>query len=333
MITYDVNLCIGKDHQDSGLVIKCHDTGVNLRAFLQVCRPGKWQEVFEPYTIPMGSTAVLKITKPDKKYCIKDGTVGTNGVVLFEMPTQAFTAAGTGKAEVSLFSCDGARITSATFEIEIPEECICECELESENYIDVMGEQIAKAIDAADRAEKAILKGPIIQDGNWWLFDPIKGEYVDTGICAQPSGDIDPEAIANSVADYFAENPVEVGATEEEAAQIAQNKQDIEKLNTVKLDADKLTEALNYALAQAKASGQFDGKDGYTPQKGIDYFDGDPGEPGKDYNLTEADKQEIAGMVEAPPGYTPVKGTDYWTEADKQEIKSYVDNAILGGAW
>ncbi len=32
-------------------------------------------------------------------------------------------------------------------------------------------------------------------------------------------------------------------------------------------------------------------------------------------------------------GYTPVKGTDYWTEADKAEIKSYVDEAILGGAW
>lgn len=32
-------------------------------------------------------------------------------------------------------------------------------------------------------------------------------------------------------------------------------------------------------------------------------------------------------------GYTPVRGTDYWTEADKAEIKSYVDTAILGGAW
>ena len=32
-------------------------------------------------------------------------------------------------------------------------------------------------------------------------------------------------------------------------------------------------------------------------------------------------------------GYSPVKGKDYWTEADKAEIKSYVDNAILGGAW
>lgn len=32
-------------------------------------------------------------------------------------------------------------------------------------------------------------------------------------------------------------------------------------------------------------------------------------------------------------GKTPVRGTDYWTDADKAEIKSYVDNAILGGAW
>ncbi len=32
-------------------------------------------------------------------------------------------------------------------------------------------------------------------------------------------------------------------------------------------------------------------------------------------------------------GYTPVRGTDYWTEEDKAEIKSYVDEAILGGSW
>ena len=32
-------------------------------------------------------------------------------------------------------------------------------------------------------------------------------------------------------------------------------------------------------------------------------------------------------------GKTPARGTDYWTEADKAEIKAYVDEAILGGAW
>lgn len=29
----------------------------------------------------------------------------------------------------------------------------------------------------------------------------------------------------------------------------------------------------------------------------------------------------------------PVRGTDYWTAADIAEIKGYVDNAILNGAW
>ena len=32
-------------------------------------------------------------------------------------------------------------------------------------------------------------------------------------------------------------------------------------------------------------------------------------------------------------GYTPIRGVDYWTDEDKAEIKSYVDEAILGGAW
>lgn len=41
------------------------------------------------------------------------------------------------------------------------------------------------------------------------------------------------------------------------------------------------------------------GKDGYTPVKGVDYFDG-------------------------APGYTPVKGTDYWTSADRSAMVSDV---------
>lgn len=63
-----------------------------------------------------------------------------------------------------------------------------------------------------------------------------------------------------------------------------------------------------------------DGKDGYTPVKGIDYFDGNDGQPGKD-------------GADGKDGYSPVRGVDYWTDADKEEIKSYVDEAILGGEW
>lgn len=51
------------------------------------------------------------------------------------------------------------------------------------------------------------------------------------------------------------------------------------------------------------------GKDGYTPIKNVDYFDGKDGANGKD-------------------GYTPVKGTDYFTEADKQEMVQLVLNSL-----
>ena len=57
-------------------------------------------------------------------------------------------------------------------------------------------------------------------------------------------------------------------------------------------------------LAFALPRGQ-DGKDG---------ADGKDGKDGKD-------------------GHTPERGVDYWTDADKAEIKAYVDDAILGGAW
>jgi hypothetical protein len=51
------------------------------------------------------------------------------------------------------------------------------------------------------------------------------------------------------------------------------------------------------------------GKDGYTPVKGVDYFDGSPGKDGAD-------------------GKTPVKGVDYYTEADKSEMVNLVLSAL-----
>ena len=64
--------------------------------------------------------------------------------------------------------------------------------------------------------------------------------------------------------------------------------------------------AVQEALEELKATGQL--------PKGDKGDKGDTGAPGKD-------------------GHDPVRGVDYWTEADKNEIKGYVDAAILGGAW
>jgi hypothetical protein len=69
------------------------------------------------------------------------------------------------------------------------------------------------------------------------------------------------------------------------------------------IPAEKLPEAINAALAQAKESGEFDGKPGKpgtTPHIGangnwyIGETDTGVKAQGKDYVLTESDKQEIA---------------------------------------
>lgn len=123
-----------------------------------------------------------------------------------------------------------------------------------------------------------------------------------------------------------------------------------EKAISQKLDADELPAAVENALAQAKESGAFDGAKGEkgdpgekgdkgdTGAQGIQGEKGDKGDTGaQGAKGDKGDPGETgatgAAGAKGADGYTPVKGTDYWTEADIAEIKSYVDEAILGGAW
>ena len=100
----------------------------------------------------------------------------------------------------------------------------------------------------------------------------------------EASGDVDPDAVKDAVAEYLDANPVEATPIDATLTQSGQ-------------------------AADAKAVGDAIANIELTPGP-----QGEKGDPGAD-------------------GYTPVRGTDYWTEEDIAEIQSYVDNAILNGAW
>lgn len=154
MITYDVKVCIGGDNSQKRVVVKCHDTGVNLRVYLVTSRHSKWREINEPYYVPAGATAVLKIAKPDKTFVLSEGKIESDDII-FKLPPQAFTVSGVNEAEVSLFGADGRRITTDTFYIDISEECVCDCGMESGTYVDIMAEQIGAAIEAEKNAKQS----------------------------------------------------------------------------------------------------------------------------------------------------------------------------------
>ena len=126
-----------------------------------------------------------------------------------------------------------------------------------------------------------------------------------------------PERIKQYVEEYLEANPVSVDTTLTKEGKAADAKATGDAIKRIdeslegKVNESNLPEVIDTALAEAKASGAFDGEDG---QDGKDGQNGQDGKDGQD-------------------GYTPARGTDYWTPDDIAEIKSYVDEAILGGAW
>lgn len=127
-------------------------------------------------------------------------------------------------------------------------------------------------------------------------------EEVDAIVEELRKNGVSEEDIANEVKKYLDENPIEVDVPEnlsdlnDDAEHRTVTDKEKEAWNS-KLDADKLQDAVNTALAQAKESGDFDGKDG---------------EDGKD----------------GQDGYTPKKGEDYFTDEDKNELVDAVINAL-----
>ena len=102
-------------------------------------------------------------------------------------------------------------------------------------------------------------------------------------------------------------------------------------VETVEGIAETMPGEIRDALAEAKASGEFDGPQGPQGEKG-DKGDtgaqgpkGDTGATGAqgpkgDKGDTGPAGQDGQDGADGQDGYTPVRGTDYWTAADKAEI-------------
>ena len=83
---------------------------------------------------------------------------------------------------------------------------------------------------------------------------------------------------------------------------------------TEKLTLEGLAQKVDDAVAdmiRRADSGEFDG---YTPVKGVDYFDGEKGEKGDPFTYADFTPEQLETLKGAD-GYTPVKGVDYFDGA------------------
>lgn len=195
-------------------------------------------------------------------------------------------------------------------------------------------------------AKRSILSGSGVP------ADPAPDVYAQIMELIQGLGEPDPETIAAAVADYIRNNPISETDPTVPAWAKAQEKPTYTAAEVGAISQDDLQSATDAALAQAKASGEFDGRQGPegpqgpkgdtgevgpagpkgdTGDTGPQGPQGETGPAGPQGLQGETGPQGTAGPAGADgaqgpagangaDGYTPVKGTDYFTEADKQEI-------------
>ena len=133
----------------------------------------------------------------------------------------------------------------------------------------------------------------------------------------------DPDAIKNAVEDYLEQNPIEA-PVQSVNGQMGEVKLTAEDVGAI--SKDDLQEATNKALAQAKASGEFDGadgQDGTSPVVSVSAIEG-----GHRITITDANGTKTVDVLNGADGKTPVKGTDYYTDADKSEMVNSVLAAL-----
>lgn len=156
----------------------------------------------------------------------------------------------------------------------------------------------------------AILRAlPSVRSAAGAPADPTPDVYDQLMELIKGLGGADPEAIKTAVAEYLTEHPIEeTDPTVPEWAK-AEKKPTYTAAEVGAVARTDLQAATDAALAQAKASGEFDGPKGADGANGKDGAQGEKGADGK----------------------TPVRGTDYWTAADKQEIVNSVIAAFPDG--
>lgn len=139
--------------------------------------------------------------------------------------------------------------------------------------------------------------------------DPTPDVYDQIMELIKGLGGVDPDDIAKAVADYLAAHPIKETDPTVPAWAKAETKPTYSAAEVGAIAQPDLQAATDAALAQAKASGAFDGPKGADGANGKDGAQGEKGADGK----------------------TPVRGTDYWTAADKQEIVNSVIAALPDG--
>lgn len=105
------------------------------------------------YTLENGTTARIRVLKPDNTAVYNEATVSGNTVTA-ELTSQTLAAAGVAIAEIGLYKNEQI-LTTFIFYLRIEKSAISDTEIESRDEFTILETAIREANDAVDIAEEA----------------------------------------------------------------------------------------------------------------------------------------------------------------------------------
>lgn len=315
-----------------------------------------------PYQITSDCYAVFTAKNAQGNAILHPCTI-ENNVIVYELKNQTTAVPGMLKCEVELYGADDKLITAPKFSIFVEDKVYSDGDTEADDgEVSALAGLIKDAASAIVNANTAAVNANDVAEELREARD--NGEFVGAPGPQGPQGPkgddynltpTDKQEIAELAAEMV-EVPEGGSGTGVVVSDSEPDDTSVLWIDTDDNEADNLQAAIDDALAQAKASGEFKGEKGdpgapgqpgekgdpgeqgpagADGQPGKDGADGQPGADGNDYVLTEADKQEIA-VLTAPLVNVPSGGggSDYTLVANlttEEEVAELLFNTDVNG--
>ena len=250
-----------------------------------------------PYTIEPDCYAVFTAKKPDRTVLYNRCVIESNEVV-YAFTEQTTAVTGRMPAEIRMYGADEKLITSARFYLEVLDTVYHAEDILSRDEMDAVDALILETTAVKSEVERKLASGEFVgPEGKQGPAGP-QGEKGDKGATGSqgPKGETGPQGPAG---------PQGIQGPKGDTGAVGPQGP---KGNDGSIVFEEL-----------------------TPEQ-MDMLRGPKGDRGPQGESGPEGPQGIQGP-KGETGPKPEKGVDYWTDADIAEIKSYVDEAILGGAW
>ena len=158
------------------------------------------------FSIPSGTVGIVRVRKNDGTACFYDkNDLGDAAVVIdgnsvtIELVEQALTAAGMQKAEVNLYTPDGAKITTFSFALEVEASVLTDAQIVSSDYYNVLTSDISSALAAAVAAD-ASAEEAAAQAAEAAACEAAAAQSKAAAVASAAAADASKSAAANSAA-------------------------------------------------------------------------------------------------------------------------------------